>query len=70
LTNIERLAMYESAEQAILEGGQEYEIAGRRFRRADLREIQAAILRLKRLIDEENTGSAGTNRAVVRWNKR
>ena len=37
-----RLDAYLAAELAVL-GGQEYEIAGRRLRRADLREIRAGI---------------------------
>lgn len=37
-----RLDAYLAAELAVL-GGQEYEIAGRRLKRADLREIRAGI---------------------------
>ena len=41
-----RLALYEAAEQSILEGGQSAEIDGEKVTRANLKEIQAVIKEL------------------------
>lgn len=44
------LALYRKAEEAILVGGQSYEVAGRKLTRANLSEIRAAKADLERRI--------------------
>ncbi len=55
-----RLDQYLAAELAVL-SGQEYEIAGRRLRRADLREIRDGIQQW----DQRVKSLARTRRAIV-----
>lgn len=54
-----RLNMYLAAEQAILEGAQEYQIGSRRLKRADLSEIRKEIEALTKDIDELESALAG-----------
>jgi hypothetical protein len=56
-----RLDAYLAAELAVL-GGQEYEIAGRKLKRADLREIRAGIDQWNRRVQSM---SPGRSRRVV-----
>lgn len=50
MTDEELLAAYEAAIVAVLEGGQEYEVNGKKFRRADLKDLTAARDALKKKI--------------------
>lgn len=63
MTHAERLALYEAAERAILEGAQEYQIGGRRLRHADLKDIRAEITFLKGEIAREEYGT----RSYATW---
>jgi hypothetical protein len=59
-----RLDAYLAAEEAVL-GGQEYEIAGRRLRRADLAQIRAGIDAWDRRVKDLSARAAGGSRAIV-----
>lgn len=59
-----QLDAYLAAEMAVL-GGQEYEIAGRRLRRANLAEIQAGIDRWDRKVKELSIKSRGRGRGII-----
>ena len=58
----QRLDLYYKAEQAILEGAQEYYIGSRRLRRADLAEIRKMITTLEDGVDELEAEVNGGNR--------
>ncbi len=56
----ERLALYKTAEKAILEGSQEYQIGKRRLTRASLSEIRNEIDKLEaRIAASQNGGLFG-----------
>lgn len=57
-----RLEMYLKAEEAILEGAQEYEIGSRKLKRADLAEIRKMISSLEDGIDELEAKISGSGR--------
>ena len=57
-----RLTAYMAAETAVL-GGQEYSIAGRRLRRADLVEIRAGIREWDAKVKELSNSAAGRARS-------
>lgn len=59
-----QLDAYLAAETAVL-GGQEYEIAGRRLRRADLRTIQAGIQLWNQRVQELTMRAAGRGRSII-----
>jgi len=54
-----RLELYLNAEQKLLEGNQEWEIDGERFRRVDLESVQAEIRRLRNEIATVERVEAG-----------
>ena len=60
----QQLDAYLAAEVAVL-GGQEYEIAGRRLKRANLAEIQAGITLWDRRVKELAVKARGRGRAVI-----
>ncbi len=66
-TAAERLALYEAAETAILEGGQEAEIDGHKVTRANLKEIRAMI---KELNAEVSAAASGSRRNLARFRSR
>lgn len=51
-----KLAAYEAAESAILDGAQSYTISGRSLTRANLSEIRMAISELESRIDRASNG--------------
>jgi len=55
----DRLALYLAAEKKLLEGNQEWEIDGERFRRVDLENVQAEIRRLRNEIEIIQRTEAG-----------
>lgn len=59
-----QLDAYLAAETAIL-GGQEYEIGGRRLKRADLQAIQAGISLWNQRVQDLTVRASGRSRAVV-----
>ena len=59
-----QLDAYLAAETAVL-GGQEYEIGGRRLRRADLRTIQAGITLWNQRVQDLSARSSGRGRCIV-----
>ena len=59
-----RLDDYMAAELAVL-GGQQYEIAGRMLRRADLRSIREGIQYWSAQVSELTTKAARRSRAIV-----
>lgn len=59
-----QLDAYLAAETAIL-GGQEYEIAGRRLRRADLRWVQAGINLWNQRVQTLSRRTGGRSSAIV-----
>ncbi len=63
----ERLALYEAAEQEILEGGQSAEIDGQKVTRADLRHIRAMI---QQLTAEVASSTSGPARNLARFRSR
>lgn len=59
-----QLAAYIAAETAVL-SGQEYEIAGRRMRRADLKAVRDGITYWQQKVDELEAKSVGRRRSIV-----
>jgi len=59
-----QLDAYLAAETAVL-GGQEYEIGGRRLKRADLQAIQAGINLWNQRVQDLTARASGRSRAVV-----
>jgi hypothetical protein len=59
-----QLAAYLAAEAAVLQS-QEYELGGRRLRRADLRTIQAGITLWNERVQSLSARASGRRRAVV-----
>lgn len=57
-----RLALYLKAEEAILDGAQQYEIGTRKLTRADLAEVRKMISDLENGIDELESKLAGNGR--------
>ena len=63
----ERLELYLKAEQAILDGAQQYKIGSRELQRADLSEIRKMISTLEDGIDEfEAQLNGGSRRKCIR----
>lgn len=60
LTDAQLLDQVETAITAILEGAQEYEVEGRRYRRAELKTLQDMRARLQSTAATETTGSVRT----------
>ncbi len=61
----ERLALYKTAEQAILEGGQEYRAGSVRLTRADLPMIQHEIRNLEIRLAAANNGGRLSHSVAV-----
>ena len=62
----ERLTLYLTAEQKILEGNQSWSVGQQSFTRANLSEIQTAIKTLRREISiKQNSGSFGCTQLVI-----
>ncbi len=59
-----RLNQYMAAEEAVLTG-QEYEIAGRRLKRADITSIREGIDYWQRKVDELTAKAAGRRRSII-----
>ncbi|MCE2910384.1 MAG: DUF6148 family protein [Burkholderiaceae bacterium] len=59
-----QLDAYLAAETAVL-GGQEYEIGGRRLRRADLRSIQQGITLWNQRVQELSARGSGRGRSIT-----
>jgi len=59
-----QLDAYLAAETAVL-GGQEYEIGGRRLRRADLRTIQQGITLWNQRVQELSARASGRGRSIT-----
>lgn len=59
-----KLDAYMAAETAVL-GGQEYEIAGRRLKRADLTSIRQGIDYWQGKVDDLTAKSSGRGRSIV-----
>lgn len=57
-----RLDLYIQAETAVLSGGQEGQVAGRKWKKADLPEIRAAIKELQRTIADLKAQAGGGSR--------
>lgn len=62
----ERLALYLTAEQKILEGHQSWSVGSQSFTKADLAEVRRAIDSLRREIAvAQNNGSFGCSQVVL-----
>ena len=67
MTTAERLVEVQAAISAVLVAGQEYQINGRRFRRADLSELRKMEADIKGQLAAESTDGM---RAYVAWGGR